>query len=143
MVIRRVIFLFVLANYLLVSSLSGLGHVVICHDSVGGVASEREGATCCAEERGDSEEIRPVAAMTPPATCDCCTDIPLGDMPSKASSVASASKCVSGDAVPTPALAASLILLATPDAVGLARRSPSNSVAGPPASRLQGIILRC
>ncbi len=139
MLFRRTILLLLLGNYLLVSSLAGLGRVVICQDADGSIGIESEASTCCVGEYRDE-----VMALMPPPTSDCCTDIPLGDMPSQAASMTvSMSKYLSGDLVPSLALPVSPVLLVTPDNLGLTCPLPSATLTGPPDSRLQGIILRC
>lgn len=143
MLIRRAILFPVLCTYLLVTSLAGQGRVVICHDVEGRIAIEAEGSGCCSREPSASGDLRLIAAER--QTCDLCIDIPLGEMPSRASTESvSAAKASPGDILPFPALPASGPAIFPLGTLQHQQQPPTSDLrSGVPALLLQGIVMRC
>lgn len=142
MFIRRFIVLSVLCTYLLVTTLAGLGRVVICQSADGRIAVEAEGSGCCSNVSSECDDIKSLTAER--QSCDLCTDIPLGHMPSRAAAESvSVAKFLPLDLVLTPSVPASGPTVLLPVAIHLAPPSISHLRSNAPQLLLQGIVLRC
>jgi hypothetical protein len=142
MFIRRFIVLSVLCTYLLVTTLAGLGRVVICHSVDGRIAVEAEGAGCCSNESAECDGIKSLVAER--QSCDLCTDIPLGQMPSRAAAESvSVTKFPPLDLALTHGVPASGPIVLPPVAIHDAPPSISHLKSNAPQLLLQGIVLRC
>ena len=142
MLIRRFIVLSVLCTYLLVTTLAGLGRVVICHNVDGGLAVEAEGSGCCSDDSSECDDINSLVAER--QSCDLCTDIPLGQMPSRAAAESvSAAKPHPVDHLLTTTFPVNGSTVLAPVAAHHTTRPTSDLRSGATQQLLQGIILRC
>ena len=91
---RRTITFCTLLGYLVVSILSGTGHIILCQDNGGNVSVETSLSRCCMSESS-------ILEFDVEHSCDGCNDIPLAELPSRESTEAISSVATQGAPVLT------------------------------------------